>query len=579
MRIDRRRALGLFGAGGLALGADAVGATVPAPFVDVAFTHGVASGDPQQDRVILWTRALPTDARQRTATRLSVSVEIGRTPDFSGPVVRREATTGSDRDWTVKVDVDGLKPGEDYWYRFSGGGNGAAPRVFSPVGRTRTLPKSGVRDVVLAVASCSLHPNGYFNAYRAIADLDRVDAVLHLGDYLYEYGAADGDYGMANGKTLGRIPEPAHEMVTLADYRTRHAQYKADPDLQAAHARAPWIVVWDDHELTNDAWVGGAQNHQPETEGDWAVRKAAALKAYHEWMPTRETPGRLPEQANRSFRFGDLATLHMLETRLLARTRQLTYDRDLVVSPGPDGTPVPDVAGFRAKLADPSRRLLGDGQLAWLEGELKTSVDAGVVWQIVGNQIVMARVDGPDVDRAYGKARVDRALAGANLPPREAGLAARFRQIFPYRMPLNLDSWDGYPAERERLYDVLKRTGARPVVLAGDSHTFWANELADAEGRRVAVEFGATAISSPAPPYGPPFLGGRLPGLIRRQNSEVKFCDAGLRGFLLVTLTRREARAEMIGVSTTQSRDFETRRVARFRAERQGRGVGPLVRA
>jgi len=199
---------------------------------------------------------------------------------------------------------------------------------------------------VLAVASCALYPNGYFNAYGAIAGLERVDAVVHLGDYIYEYGGP-GSCGADSPVAAQRPHDPPHECLSLADYRRRHAQYKADPQLQAAHARASWIVVWDDHEVCNDSWKGGAENHNPDTgEGDWAARKAAALKAYYEWMPIREPgPGRSAEMANRSFQFGDLASLLMVETRLTARSHQLSYGEDL-----------PIVDGSRSSTASPTRR-------------------------------------------------------------------------------------------------------------------------------------------------------------------------------------------------------------------------------
>ena len=189
----------------------------------------------------------------------------------------------------------------------------------------------------LAVFSCSNLPYGYFNAYDAIAKLPRVDAVLHLGDYIYEYGGAAKDYGMNSPVAKARTPEPIHEIVSLDDYRRRHAQYKTDPALQAAHARAPWIVVWDDHETANDSWIGGAENHDPKTEGDWAARKAAALKAYYEWMPIRDPDPADPYAIQRAVAFGDLATLIVPETRLKAREAQLALPKDL--DRLPDGRP------------------------------------------------------------------------------------------------------------------------------------------------------------------------------------------------------------------------------------------------
>jgi len=297
-----------------------------------------------------------------------------------------EVSTSADSDWTIKTDVWRPQTGHGLCLSFRGGGLRLShrPNQDSAAGPTK--------DVVLAVASCALYPNGHFNAYGEIAKLERVDAVIHLGDYIYEYGGPD-SYGMNSAVAAERPHDPPHEIVTLADYRRRHAQYKSDLQLQAAHARAPWITVWDDHETANNSWRDGAENHDPDRgEGDWAGRKAAALKAYYEWMPIREpAPGRAAAMANRAFQFGDLASLLMVETRLTARATQLDYGRDLPVVEGR-----PDFAAFKALLLDPDRRLIGADQLAWLAGELKTSVAAGRTWQIIGNQIVMGRAAAPD---------------------------------------------------------------------------------------------------------------------------------------------------------------------------------------
>ena len=216
-------------------------------------------------------------------------------------------------------EVEGLKPGREYWYRFKG-----SDGTLSGEGRFRTLPVGRVDDLVLAVVSCQLYPGGFYNAYADMAKRERLDAVIHLGDYIYEYGPEG--YGGDIGKRLGRLPEPGHEILSLDDYRRRHAQVKADPDMQAAHARAAFICVWDDHEVTNDDWVGGAQNHQEDTEGAWSARKAVAMQAYFEWMPIRDPSAvRAKEAIFRSFEFGDLATLAMTETRLLARSKQLSF--------------------------------------------------------------------------------------------------------------------------------------------------------------------------------------------------------------------------------------------------------------
>ncbi|MDP2260549.1 MAG: alkaline phosphatase D family protein [Caulobacter sp.] len=563
MRINRRGALGLLGLGGASAAATSARATTVKIAFTVAFNHGVASGDPLQDRVVLWTRLTP-ELNGWTGP-ISGKVVIVASPDLKGARAI-PFSTSADRDWTVKVDVDGLKPGTDYYYRFEVDGH------VSPTGRTRTLPEGSVKDVVLAVASCSLYPAGYFNAYGAIAALERVDAVLHLGDYIYEYGAAEGQYGMNSPVAAQRMPVPAHEIVSLADYRARHALYKADAQLQAAHARAPWIVVWDDHETANDSWQGGAENHSPSTEGDWATRKAAALKAYYEWMPIRDpAPGALLESSWRSFRFGDLASLMMVETRLAARGEPLDYtDKTLPVVDGK-----PDVAHFLKILNDPSRQLMGERQEKWLAGELDRSVKAGEAWQVLGNQIVMARISPPNLRATMGEAAWAEMIG--KLPDYARAPVQQSSILSALGLPLGLDMWDGYPVARERVYDMFKATNANAVVLAGDSHSFWANELWD-DGRRnrVAAEFGTTGITSPG-------FSDILPGLplseaFVERNPEVKYANSAAKGFVLLTLTRDQARADMIAVSTIHAADYTTATVKSFTVAREnGVGVGPVV--
>lgn len=560
MRTNRRGALALLGLGGAATAATAAEATRIAP---PDYLHGVASGDPLQDRIVFWTRVTPTPAS--SVANLPGELVISEREDFEG-ARRVPVGASADRDWTVKADVGGLKPGTDYWYRFEFAGKA------SPVGRARTLPEGPVKDVVLAVASCSLYPAGYFNAYGAIAALERVDAVLHLGDYIYEYGAAEGQYGMNSPVAAQRMPVPAHEIVSLADYRARHALYKADPQLQAAHARAPWIVVWDDHETANDSWQGGAENHTPSTEGDWTARKAAALKAYYEWMPVRDpAPGALLESSWRSFRFGDLASLMMVETRLAARGEPLDYnDKTLPVVDGK-----PDVAHFLKILNDPSRQLMGERQEKWLAGELDRSVKAGEAWQVLGNQIVMARISPPNLRATMGDAAWADMMA--KLPDYARAPVQQSSVLAALGLPLGLDMWDGYPVARERVYDMIKAAKANAVVLAGDSHSFWANELWD-EGRRkrVAAEFGTTGVTSPGfsdilpgLPLGEAFVAG---------NPEVKYANSAAKGFVLLTLTRDQARADMIGVSTILSTDYTTATVKSFTVAREaGGGVGPVM--
>jgi alkaline phosphatase D len=558
MTIDRRRALALFGLGGASAAGQAVlgEAMAAAPrglyAGPVTFRHGVASGDPLHDRVVLWTRA----TAEGTTAAIGVRWDVATDPAFKTIVRQGHATAESGRDHTVKVDVTGLKPDTDYFYRFRHAVNGK-PKGKAVGGRTRTLATGPIKDAVLAVVSCSLYPNGYFNAYDAIAKLARVDAVLHLGDYIYEYGAAPDDYGMASPTAKTRVPDPPREILTLGDYRRRHAQAKTDPALQAAHARAPWIVVWDDHETADNSWIGGAENHQPATEGDWAKRKAAGIKAYYEWMPIREpVAGALPEACWRRFQFGDVATLLMTETRLTARVHQLDYVRDLA---GPDGKP--DFAAFAVKLKDPARRMMGQGQEQWLAREVDASLKAATAWQVLGNQVVMARVANPDLKATMGEAPYAAYLA--KLPAYLAKLVEQARGLSAVDTPANLDAWDGYPADRARVYDIFKAGKARPIVLSGDSHAFWANELWDDAGaKRVAAEFGVTSVTSPG--YGDYLPGAPINAAFVARNKEVKFTDQAAKGYLLLTLEHGRATGELVAVSTILSPDYETRVLKRF---------------
>jgi alkaline phosphatase D len=564
MRIDRRQALGLMGAGV----ASPACATPPPPGYDgsAEFRHGVASGDPTGEGAVLWTRVTPVEPATPSAIPLSCSV--GRwTDDGQGePLFVRQVEAGPDRDYTVKLDLErhgapSLDPGAAYWFQF----RVSASQIASPVGRFRTLPvEDSTDEVVLAVASCSLHPGGYFNAYEAIAGLERVDAVVHLGDYIYEYGGAASDYGMRTGLELGRIPEPAHEIVTLADYRLRHAQYKADTQLQAAHARAAWIMTFDDHEVTNDPWEGGAENHDG-GEGSWAARKAAALQAYLEWNPIRDpAPGTpLHEAVRRSFRFGQTAALHMVETRLSARSLQFEYE-DITREDG---------SIDRDRLHDPERRLMGQAQLDWL-GEAMTN-DAA--WQVLGNQVLMARLVVPNLIDAVGAEAIEAAMPGlADYQQR------RLREMVALggaAAPLNLDAWDGYPIERLRLYHKVREANGRLVVLSGDSHAAWASNLHDGEGLIVGVEFGATAVSSPQPSYSRALPGAPMAQMVVDASPDLEWCEFEPRGFFVLSLTPERTECRMIGLSTIMESTFETSERARFTTAALAAGtVGPLTR-
>lgn len=548
MTVDRRTAMGLIGSGAMlpAMGANAAIAGSTAKQAG-QFLHGVASGDPTPHGAILWTRVTPNAPDH--SSPIPLRWHVAASPD--GPILASgDAEARPARDFTVKVDPVRLQAGQDYhyWFELADGGR-------SPTGRFRTLPRGRTADAVFAVASCQLYSGGFFNAWDHVAKLDRLDAVIHLGDYIYEYGA-DG-YGGEIGAKLGRLPEPAHEVITLADYRTRHAHYKRDPMLQAAHARAAFICVWDDHETANDAWAHGAENHQPATQGSWPDRKAAAMQAYFEWMPIRDAAPHDPWEAiNRHFAFGDLATLTMVESRLLARNEAAGFKGET-----PQGEQIESVLATRN---DPKRELIGSKQEQWLEDQLANGTKAGTPWQLIGNQIIMARVNGPDLGKLMGE---EQAAAAINALPEAFRELVRERQaVYRAGLPFNLDAWDGYPAARERLYAAFQRAGATPLVLAGDSHGFWANNLADARGQAVGVELGTASISSPS-------IGdalGDLPidQMLVAASPEVKFTDQKAKGYILLTLSHTMAAADFIGISTLFSPEYQPRVVKRFEMKR-----------
>jgi alkaline phosphatase D len=600
MKLDRRKALSLLASGAAA--PLAANAKTTARYTDaVAFKHGVASGDPHVDSVLLWTRVTPA---RETGGSIPVVWELATDNDFRRIVRHGVFDTHAGRDFTVKTVADGLKPGTEYSYRFRVG------KAVSPIGRTRTQPDGHIDDVVLAFVTCSLYPAGYFNTYDHIAKLPRVDAVVELGDYYYEYGAGQNDYAMEIGRKLNRIPDPPHDIVTLADYRARHALYKSDPDLQAAHARAPWICVWDDHETANDSWVGGAENHDPKTEGPWIAREQAALRAYYEWMPIREPePGRAFESINRSFPFGDLATLIVVETRLVARSRQLEYERpgdiplavydsadpatrkqvtdpailatvkSAVESGHPPPPPYivgPDVAALNRIIDDPERQMLGARQEEWVKLEIAKSVSSGRPWQIFGNQVVMARWQAPDIQRALGGPEKVAAMA-AKLPDGARQRLLRFATYFSFDVPMDLDGWDGYPAARERMYDAIKASNANAIVVSGDSHAFWVNQLYDQPGKtKVAAEFGVSSITSPS-------IGEALPmvdvgKLIMERNREVILNDQRSHGYTLLTVTRDAVIGEHVSVEKL-AKPYTASTLARYRVSpAPGPGIGDITK-
>ena len=495
----------------------------------LSFDHGVASGDPLSDGFILWTRVSGA-----TSGSLPVRWLVAGDPDMRRIVREGIAWTDDWSDYTVKVDVRGLSPGSSYYYRFEIDDTG------SPVGRTRTLPEGTVEQARFAVVSCSNHPAGYFNVYRDIALTDDLDAVIHLGDYIYEYGL--GQYATEHAERLDRIPQPAGEVATLADYRLRHAQYKADPDSVTMHRQHPLIAVWDDHEIANDAWRGGAENHQHD-EGRWQERRDAALRAWFEWMPVRGVPKGSDTRIFRRFRYGGLLSLIMLDTRLYGRDRQ------------PDaGDPV-TAESVSAALQDPERRMLGHRQEGWLRRTL--AADADTTWQVIGQQVMLAPVRAPELGPLLDRER-------PSMLPREQ--LDHYVALSKGNPPMVLDTWNGYPHARETLLHDLGELARNPVVLSGDLHTSMANDVVrHGADKPATVEIMPPAVSSPGfDEYLPLREPGALSEATQAVNPAVRYMDTQRRGWVHLSLTSDECAAEWHLVDTVHSRDYSKTVDVRF---------------
>ena len=500
---------------------------------NIEFEHGVASGDPSSSAVIIWTRVQPVENLNST----QIMWELASDRDFTQILRTGIVTTQRNQDFTVKVDVQQLEPATVYYYRFSGANN------TSQTGRTLTLPVKNVEQIKLVVVSCSNYPAGYFNAYHHAAKLEDIDAVLHLGDYIYEYPM--GGYATKKSAEIGRAlaPDNANEIISLDDYRKRYAIYRTDKGLQALHAAAPFIAVWDDHEVCNDTYKNGAQNHN-EGEGDFFARRAAAIQAYYEWLPIRPPYGEQKPEIYRSFDFGKLLSLHMLDTRVIGRDKQLSYDdyQDKV-------TKQLDIKQFSQDLYNPERTLLGKEQMSWLQ---KTVSQSSSQWQMLGQQVLMAKMLVPVEVFAGGEithtpARIaalkslkDTLDAGASLTPEQQ---QRLASVMPY----NLDAWDGYPTEREDLYAMFSAQNKRLVVVTGDTHNAWHSELKDKDGKRVGVEFATPGISSPGmerylklTDNNAQIVAESLSSLI----AELEYCNLHQRGYMVVTVTPESCSAK-----------------------------------
>ncbi len=524
LAVDRRGLL----AGGL-LGLGLIAAPLRAQTAQ-GFTHGVASGEPTAHSMLLWTRyAAGQDARLRW--------EVSQSADFARIVSGGTVAASPARDWCAKSVAKGLRPGTWYHYRFI-----APDGSMSVVGRTRTLPDGPTDRFRMAVFSCANLGFGYFNSYGHAAQEDAFELAVHLGDYLYEY---DHDhYPTEQQRIAGRTPQPLNEAIHLADYRLRYSSYRSDPDLLRLHQLYPMIAVFDDHETANDSWKGGAENHDPATEGTWVARKKAAMQARSEWMP-------ISDETYARYDIGDLATLFRLETRLTARDKQFDLS-GVVKGLAPDQAQAALHAFHDGAYMDSRRQLMGATQEQWLAKAMKASVKSGRKWQVLVQQVVMGSLLLPptvslELDPEMAK------LAASRM----AGLLAATTAGIPF----NMDSWDGYPAARRRLLDSARNADANLVVLSGDSHNAWAFDLGGA-----GVEFGGSSVTSPGAENYLQFV---KPTVLARAlvgaNDALKWCDTSRRGYMAVELTPASAACEWRFADTVKRRDAkhtDTRRMS-----------------
>ena len=541
------------------------------------FEHGVASGDPTESSVILWTRVSRTNFRDiHDDEQLSgiadanVSWRVATDESFTNVVNSGSTTVGSETDFTLKVDAQNLQSNTKYFYQFTVGPNS------SVIGKTKTLPSGTVDQVKLAVVSCSNYASGYFNVYKEIAQMGDLDAIIHLGDYIYEY--ADSGYG-----SLRKL-EPTHELINLADYRMRHALHKKDSNSQQMHASLPMIAVWDDHEVANDTWISGAENHDATTEGNFAARKASAIKAYFEWMPIRPvTPG-VDGRVYRQFKFGDLVNLLMLDTRQAGRDQQLSYASFLTT----DGSF--DAEKFQTELASTTRTMLGAEQKTWLKESLSSSIET---WQVLGSQVLMMKNNLPSavllpdplaplVEFAeYGQIAtafqtysfflgngVDNdkdSMLAAGLTEEQWQLATNPEKTkyldtsaYPF-IPYNLDAWDGYYYEREEIYATSKALNKNLIVLSGDTHNAWAGRLVDQSNEVVGIQYATASVSAPGFDstlnYDLQTVRATEPGVVQIID-DLDYINMREKGVMVVTFTPEAAQAEWKFISTVESETY-----------------------
>ena len=482
----------------------------------ISFKHGVASGDPTKNKIILWTKI--TKSTKKT---INVNWQVSDNKNFSNLINSGSAKSYSYNDFSVKVDakIPNKYCGSEIYYRFY------VNTSFSVTGTTKTLPKKDPNNFNMAICSCSNYPGGFFNAYKEIANDNNIDMVLHLGDYLYEYDK-DG-YASEDSKSMNRVVEPEHEIVTLDDYRKRHALYKTDEDLQLLHSKKAMVAVWDDHEFTNDSWKYGAENHSVD-EGSFSLRKANAVKAYYEWMPIRESKAKL--KIWRKFEIGTLFQLFMLDTRSIYRDKQLDLDNYI-------NDDKFEVSRFKKDLLK-KRDLVGKEQFQWLN----ENVDNKFKWSIIGQQVLVAPTVLPEIFLKIDKSKIPEYLH-------------KYFKIAGMNIPYNTDSWDGYPKEREKLYKILSKSQSN-VVLTGDTHNSWISNLYNQNNEFIAVEIATPAISSPNTVDTFGSITKDIDDDFVKNNKHLKWANGLNKGYVKLTITRDNIKAKFLYVSTVKSKDY-----------------------
>ncbi|MDO6760358.1 alkaline phosphatase D family protein [Tamlana sp. 2_MG-2023] len=505
------------------------------------FDQGVASFDPTSSSVIIWTRYANANSE--------IIWEVSTDATFDTTLRSGKIITETSRDLTIAVELAELEPDQKLYYRFINSDDNA----ISVVGETITLPEQA-SEVKLAVCSCSNYQAGLFNAYDAMATSE-ADIIVHLGDYFYEYEA--GGYGASvENAFLNRLHEPAHEILSLEDYRTRYKQYRSDKSLQLAHQKKPFICVWDDHEIANDTYKDGAENHDEATEGSFETRKQNALQAYSEFLPFSQLSAGKNDIIYRSINIGNLVNLVMLDTRVIGRDKQLNI-ADYFTATGFDGL------AFQTALSDPSRSLLGAEQLSWVTNQLQGN---NAKWQVLGQQVLMGNMYIPaELLMAFGSENFATTLTELTTikvrlqqgdPTLTDAEKARVNTVIPY----NLDAWDGYPVDREIIYNAL--SGKKLVTLAGDTHNAWHNVLTSQQGTEVGVELATAGVSSPGFET---YLGATSPEMIAGFEQAMttlvdglSYFDASRRGFMMATFTSTEVKSEWIFLDTILSESYTT---------------------